>query len=94
VNYYETDGFLENEFLNEKADPVEDFSGQVRFVWKPNDNFTGDLRVSMDDLSTQGAYFDVPRVDEANPFGGYVNDANDVDEPIQLDNPASTTATS
>ena len=87
VNYYETDGFLENEFLNEKADPVEDFSGQVRFVWKPNDSFTGDLRVSMDDLSTQALYFDVPRVDEANPFGGYVNDANDVDEPIQLDNP-------
>ena len=29
----------------------------------------------------------MPRVDEGNPFGGFVNDANDVDEPIQLDNP-------
>ncbi len=87
INYYETDGFLENQFLNEKADPVEDFSGRVRFVWKPSDSFTGDFRVAFDNLRTKALYFDVPRVDEANPFGGYVNDANDVDEPIQLDNP-------
>ena len=87
INYYETDGFLDNEFLNEKADPVEDLSGRVRFVWKPSDTFTGDFRVSFDNLSTKALYFVVPRVDEANPFGGYVNDANDVDEPIQLDNP-------
>jgi len=87
VNYYETDGFLNNVFLNEKADPVEDLSARVRFIWKPSDNFTGDLRLSMDDLSTRALYFDVPRVNEANPFGGYVSDANDVSEPIQLDNP-------
>ena len=87
INYYETDGFLDNEFLNQKADPVEDLSGRVRFVWKPSDTFTGDFRIAFDNLSTKALYFVVPRVDEANPFGGYVNDANDVDEPIQLDNP-------
>jgi iron complex outermembrane recepter protein len=87
VNYYRTDGFLNNVYLHEKADPVDDLSARARLVWKPNESFTGDLRVSIDDLSTKALYFDVPRVDEANPFGGYVNDANDVREPIQLDNP-------
>ena len=87
VNYYQTDGFLNNVFLNEKADPVEDLSARVRFAWKPSDNFTGDLRLSVDNLSTKALYFDVPRVNEANAFGGYVSDANNVSEPIQLDNP-------
>ena len=42
----------------------------------------------MDNLSTKALYFDIPRVDEANPFGGFtVSDANDVNEPIQLNNP-------
>jgi iron complex outermembrane receptor protein len=87
VNYYETDGFLHNVFLNESVDPVESLSARARFVFEPSDDFRGDFRVAVDDLSTRALYFVVPRVDEANPFGGYVDDANDVDEPIQLDNP-------
>jgi iron complex outermembrane recepter protein len=87
VNYYETDGFLHNVFLNESVDPVESLSARARFVFEPGDNFRGDFRVAVDDLSTRALYFVVPRVDEANPFGGFVDDANDVDEPIQLDNP-------
>jgi iron complex outermembrane recepter protein len=87
VNYYETDGFLHNVFLNESVDPVESLSARARFVFEPSDSFRGDFRVAVDDLSTRALYFVVPRVDEANPFGGYVDDANDVDEPIQLDNP-------
>jgi iron complex outermembrane receptor protein len=89
VNYYKTDGFLDNVFLNEKADPVEDLSARVRFVWKPSDNFTGDLRLSMDDLSTRALYFVIPRDDEANPFSTFFTapDANNVSSPIQLDNP-------
>ena len=87
VNYYETDGFLHNEFLNEDVDPVENLSARARFVWEPSDSFTGDFRVSIDNLDTRALYFVVPRVDEANPFGGWVSDANDVDEPIQLDSP-------
>jgi iron complex outermembrane recepter protein len=87
VNYYETDGFLHNVFLDESVDPVESLSARARFVFEPSDNFRGDFRVAVDDLSTRALYFVVPRVDEANPFGGFVDDANDVDEPIQLDNP-------
>jgi iron complex outermembrane receptor protein len=87
VNYYETDGFLHNVVLNDSVDPVESLSARARFVFEPTDNFRGDFRIAVDDLSTRALYFVVPRVDEANPFGGYVDDANDVDEPIQLDNP-------
>jgi iron complex outermembrane recepter protein len=89
VNYYETDGFLDNVFLNEKADPVEDLSARARFIWEPNDNFTGDLRFSMSDLSTKALYFVIPRDDEANPFSTFFTapDANNVSEQIQLDNP-------
>src|SRR5687767_14595215 len=87
VNYYETDGFLHNVFLNESVDPVESLSARARLVFEPSDTFRGDFRVAVDDLSTRALYFVVPRVDEANPFGGFVDDANDVDEPIQLDNP-------
>jgi len=88
VNYYETDGFLDNVFLNEKADPVEDLGARVRFIWEPSDSFTGDLRFSMSDLSTQALYFVIPRDDEANPFSTFFTapDANNVSEQIQLDN--------
>ena len=84
VNYYETDGYLENVFLGSKADPVEDLSGRLRFVWKPSDAFTGDLRFAVSDLSTRALYFVIPRADELNPFS-IVSDANDVSSPIQLD---------
>jgi iron complex outermembrane receptor protein len=89
VNYYETDGFLDNVFLGEKADPVEDLSARLRFLWEPSDQFTGDLRLSMSNLDTKALYFVIPRDDEANPFSTFTTapDANDVSEQIQLDNP-------
>jgi iron complex outermembrane receptor protein len=89
VNYYETDGFLHNVFLNESVDPVENLSGRVRFVWEPSDDFAADFRVSIDDLSTRALYFVIPRDDEANPFSSFFTppNANDVTSPIQLDNP-------
>ena len=84
--YYETDGFLENSFLGDTADPVEDLSGRLRLLWEPNDVFTGDLRLSADKLETRALYFVIPRADEANVFS-IVSDANNVSTPITLDNP-------
>ena len=86
VAYYESDGFLENEFVNEKADPVEDLSGRLRLLWEPSDTFTADLRFSVDNLDTKALYFVIPRADEANVFS-IVSDANNVSTPITLDNP-------
>ncbi|MEX1994476.1 MAG: TonB-dependent receptor [Steroidobacteraceae bacterium] len=89
VNYYETDGFLDNVFLNEKVDPVEDLGARVRFIWEPSDRMTADLRLAISDLSTRALYFVIPRDDELNPFSSFTTppNANDVTSPIQLDNP-------
>jgi iron complex outermembrane receptor protein len=86
LSYYETDGFLENDFLNEKVDPVEDLSGRLRLLWEPSDTFSADLRFSADQLETRALYFVIPRADESNIFS-IVSDANDTTTPITLDNP-------
>ena len=88
VNYYETDGYIPSTFLGGKADPVEDLSGRLRFLWKPSDSFTGDLRLAISDLTTRALYFVIPRDVESNPFSSFFTppDANDVKSPIQIDN--------
>jgi iron complex outermembrane recepter protein len=89
LNFYNTDGFLQNTYLNEKADPSRDYSGRVRLTWKPSDAFSGDFRVAADRLETRGFYFVVPRDDEANPFSTFTTppNANNVSTPITVNNP-------
>jgi iron complex outermembrane receptor protein len=89
IAYYATDGFLENEFLHQKADPMHDVSGRLRLLFQPNDVMTADLRFSMDNLDTRALYFVTPRDDEANPISTFLTppDANRVNTPITLDNP-------
>jgi iron complex outermembrane recepter protein len=89
IAYYETDGFLENEFLKQKADPVHDVSGRLRLLFQPNEMFSADLRFSADNLDTRALYFVTPRDDEAIPFSTFLTppDANRVNTPITLDNP-------
>src|SRR3954464_15740267 len=45
VNFYNTDGYLENTYLNRKADPYRDYSGRLRLLWRPSDEWTADLRI-------------------------------------------------
>jgi len=52
-NFYNTDGLLDNTYLNQKADPARDYSGRMRLLWSPSEAFTGDLRVSVDRLETR-----------------------------------------
>ena len=87
VNYYDTDGFLPSTFLGGKADPVESLSARVRLDFKPSETFSGDLRLSYENLDTRGFYFVIPRDDEANPFSTFTTppNANDVTSPIQVD---------
>src|SRR5687767_10583993 len=37
LSLQDTDGFRENEYLGEKADPYQVTSARVRFTWEPND---------------------------------------------------------
>jgi iron complex outermembrane receptor protein len=57
LSYSDTDGFLENEYLNQKADPYKDFSGRLRFTWEPTDKVTGDFRYSTSNIDTTALYF-------------------------------------
>ena len=89
VNFYNTDGYLENDYLHQKADPYRDYSARLRLIWKPSDAVTGDFRLFADRVETHAYYFVIPRSDEANPFSSFSTppNANDVTSPIQVNNP-------
>jgi iron complex outermembrane receptor protein len=93
LSYSDTDGFLDNAYLDQKADPAEELSGRARLIWKPSENFTGDLRFAFSNLDTRALYFVIPRDVEANPFSSFTTppNANDVTSPIQVDNPGVNT---
>src|SRR5690606_11060517 len=93
LSYADTDGFIDNAFLEQKADHSEELSGRARLLWEPSETFTGDLRFSFSKLDTRALYFVIPRDDEANPFSSFTTtpDAIDVTSPIQLDNPGENT---
>jgi iron complex outermembrane receptor protein len=87
-NFYNTDGYLRNVYLDRKADPYRDYSGRLRLVWKPSDGFSADLRFMYDRAQTSAYYFVIPRSNEANPFSDFSTpgDANDTHSPIQNNN--------
>jgi iron complex outermembrane receptor protein len=88
VNFYNTDGYLENTYLNKKADPYRDYSGRLRLLWHPSDEWTADLRIFRDRVETTAYYYIIPRDEEANPFSTFTTagNANNVTSPIQDNN--------
>ncbi len=90
VNFYNTDGFLENTYLDRKADPDRDYSGRLRLLWAPADDFSADLRFFRDRVQTTAYYYVIPRYNEADPTDGFTFvpplNANDVTSPIQTNN--------
>jgi iron complex outermembrane recepter protein len=88
LNFYNTDGYIQNDYLDRKADPYRDDSGRLRLLWKPSDQFTADLRFAYDWTDTTAYYFVIPRSDEANPFSDFntPGNANDTTSPIQNNN--------
>ena len=87
-NYYNTAGYLENVYLDRKADPYRDYSGRLRLLWTPADNFSADLRFMYDKAETTAYYFVIPRSQESNPFSDFTTpgNANDTTSPIQNNN--------
>jgi len=88
VSFYNTDGYLENTALDTKADPYRDYTGRLRLLWRPSDQWTADLRFFGDHVETTAYYYIIPRSDEANPFTSFTTppNANDVTSPIQTNN--------
>src|SRR3984885_7785405 len=87
-NFYNTDGYLENTNLDRKADPYRDYSGRLRLVWKPSDQWSADLRAYRDRVDTTAYYYVIPRSDESDPFSSFSTppNANDTTSPIQTQN--------
>lgn len=76
-SYIDHDGYLDNEYLNEKADPYKDTSFRGRLNWDVTDTLTTDFRVSYSKLETQAFYFVIDA------------EADDVDLPISVNNPGN-----
>jgi iron complex outermembrane receptor protein len=74
ISWRDTDGYLDNEFLGEKADPYEQLAGRGRLVFDAGDNLTVDLRGSFDQFDGRSLYFVI------GP------DANDTSIPITVNN--------
>lgn len=56
-SYYETDGVIENIFLNDDVDFVDhDVSVRGKFTFLPTDNFTIDIRASYNDVVAGSSY--------------------------------------
>jgi iron complex outermembrane receptor protein len=88
LNFYNTDGYLRNTYLDRKADPYRDYSGRLRLLWKLSDQWSADLRVFRDRVETTAYYYIIPRDDEANPFSTFTTlpNSNNVTSPIQTNN--------
>jgi iron complex outermembrane receptor protein len=74
-SYVDTDGFIDNELLGDKADPYKDTSARLRLVYEPNETFSADIRASASMLETQALYFTIDA------------EADDTELPVQVNNP-------
>lgn len=74
VSYLDSDGYIDNAFLGEEADPFKDLSGRLRVMWEPTDDFTADLRFSASQVDTQALYFNI------------TEDVNDTSLPVRVNN--------
>jgi iron complex outermembrane receptor protein len=90
VSYINSSGHIENTYLHSKADPVSDLSGRLRFVWRPTDKLSVDLRLSADRLWTQAFYYNITYYPPYfQPPGNTltVPDVNNVSLPVRVNNP-------
>jgi iron complex outermembrane receptor protein len=74
-SYKDTEGYIDNPYLNDEADPYRDISGRVKLLWQPTDNFTADFRFSISQVDTQALYFNIAA------------EADDTSLPVRVNNP-------
>jgi iron complex outermembrane receptor protein len=74
-SYMDNDGYIDNAYLGEEADPYKDTSMRARLNWDVSDRLSTDFRVSYSKLETQAFYFIIDV------------EADDTDNPVQVNNP-------
>ena len=82
LSYIDTDGYIDNPFLGEEADPFSDQSVRLRLLWEPNDRLTTDARLYYSEVETQALYFNIVGFPSAVPL-----DVNDTSLPVRVNNP-------
>jgi iron complex outermembrane receptor protein len=82
LSYFDTDGYIDNTFLGEEADPFKDVSARARLIWEPNDRLTTDARFYTSKLNTQALYFNIVGFPSA-----VLLDVNDTSLPVRVNNP-------
>jgi iron complex outermembrane receptor protein len=83
-------GYFNNVYLNETADPYEDATVRGLLKWKPSEDFTADLRLNLSrtngsslNYQYQSTLFDPAHpcfADPTNPFGGPAPNPNTVSD--------------
>jgi iron complex outermembrane receptor protein len=58
-SYVDTEGFIDNPFLDTEVDGYEDISARARIVYEPSDAFSADLRFSTSQLEGGALYFTI-----------------------------------
>src|SRR6185295_15185110 len=74
ASYFDTKGYIRNEFLHENADPFRDVSGRLRLVWEPSKELSADVRVYASGVRTQALYFNI------------TESVNDTSLPVRVNN--------
>ena len=75
ASYFKTDGYIDNAFLHDEADPFRDTSARAKLLWEPSESFKADLRVSFSEVRTQALYFNI------------TESVNDTSLPVRVNNP-------
>jgi iron complex outermembrane receptor protein len=73
-SYFDTDGYIENTFLHEEADPFKDRSARLKLLFEPTDTFKMDLRTYYSQVDTQALYFNI------------TESVNDTSLPVRVNN--------
>jgi iron complex outermembrane receptor protein len=81
LSAFDTEGYIDNTYLHEKADPYRDVSFRGRLIWEPNDRLTADARIYKSDLNTQALYFNIVGFPSAVPL-----DVNVTSLPVRVNN--------
>ena len=76
LSYYDTDGWIDNVYRGEEADPFQDISLRTRLFWEPSDELTVDARFYLSQVETQALYYNID----------FANNVNNTSLPVRVNN--------
>jgi iron complex outermembrane recepter protein len=92
ASWRDTNGWLENTYLDTDADAEEDFTGRLRLLWEPTDSFTSDLRFAINRFEGGAFNYRIAATDAAiaaaGPFSSFTGpfDANKTFDEFRANN--------